>query len=563
MSNIDPLLSSTPISISNVPSHVRLLDLPSPALGSTTVTPGAASSHISTPTIVQHVSPSQYINRGDPFIGSYDRSVASQTLPIHINTHATVLTEPDTFTCPSDVDTSWGPALQAIDLNNHSATPTAHTHPTVLTIHHNQTKHSHSKALPAVSTLPAMFSPSPVRASSCGRDERRVPNTPLAAASQSGTTVRLSRSHIRTARSDSDHVSDHSPLSSPAEDSDDEDTRKFTKAFARAMNPGPDLAKRIALCDGSDSDKTLIWVRAVAAMPDQHRYWACRTTTGPLQDFVNQSDSKGWKKLAKQICYKFISQDFEGRQERALRELTQRPGESLPAFIYEHKRLIYEAYPKGVPHMKTAVSDFLSSLSDRSVATHIIEQHGLPATLHEAYTLVETRHSSSDFLGPRRHKGKTNMVHVADTPMVAPPVVNLDPLAKAVDKLGDRMAHLESQLMAPQPVHEVRRVNKPPARTDTPPGPCYNCGKQGHWSRDCRAPRQASARHHAPSLASPRTAPVAVKCDRCRRAGHEVRNCRAGPPNRPCYCGGSHWLYDCPEHRATASASTPQPRQGN
>lgn len=37
-----------------------------------------------------------------------------------------------------------------------------------------------------------------------------------------------------------------------------------------------------------------------------------------------------------------------------------------------------------------------------------------------------------------------------------------------------------------------------------------------------------------------------VHCERCRLKNHVVQSCRAGPPTKPCYCGASHWIYDCP-----------------
>jgi hypothetical protein len=48
---------------------------------------------------------------------------------------------------------------------------------------------------------------------------------------------------------------------------------------------------------------------------------------------------------------------------------------------------------------------------------------------------------------------------------------------------------------------------------------CFNCGKKGHFSYECRSGRQ-----HASRLSNG----YRRKCDKCGRNNHETRNCRAG-----------------------------------
>ncbi|ELU17751.1 hypothetical protein CAPTEDRAFT_26451, partial [Capitella teleta] len=69
---------------------------------------------------------------------------------------------------------------------------------------------------------------------------------------------------------------------------------------------------------------------------------------------------------------------------------------------------------------------------------------------------------------------------------------------------------------------------------------CFRCGKPGHFSRECRTKNTS-----VPPVKTMHQNASGQTCHRCRRPGHTFKNCRAGPPRSPCYCGGSHWLFDC------------------
>ena len=113
---------------------------------------------------------------------------------------------------------------------------------------------------------------------------------------------------------------------------------------------------------------------------------------------------------------------------------------------------------------------------------------------------------------------------------------------------------------------------------------CFRCQNYGHFAKECRMPREVPLPPDPRRQQKPRSGPPRDgndsrpaqrnrnrqdprddrdRCNRCRQLGHFVRNCRACPPRKPCYCGGSHWLYDCPERRGAATDINIYQNQGN
>lgn len=323
--------------------------------------------------------------------------------------------------------------------------------------------------------------------------------------------------------------------------SDDEDDKIAT--IARVLNAqsiSERNIKRIGQCDGSSTSKTLKWLRALDEM-DSPVILARNTAEGALASHIRTRKKLNWRELRRSIAENFISAAFQSVQKDALENLAQRASESLNTFNFEFETLVRDAYDKLPENQDNLIRTYLSALHDRRLAESVVRSK--PDTLREAMKQTVQRDRTSEYLKPRK-TGKVSEL----TPVVSS---KIDTLASAVGSLINSQKALVGQINQIKGESQ-QAVKVPPKPQSKQQVTCFRCKKQGHYAKDCRV----KLTYEKPQARQS----DAVTCARCRENTHTVRNCRAGPPKSPCYCGGSHWLYDCPERQRPTSNV---PKQGN
>lgn len=358
--------------------------------------------------------------------------------------------------------------------------------------------------------------------------------------------------------------------------------------------------KRVGECDGLNPEKTLKWLRKLGELTRPIEI-AQATAEGPLAKTVASYSEAPWAVFKKEILRRHVSPVFEVKQREALLKHKQGRGTWL-AYDEEFSQLLSEAYPDGIPSelQEQVIKTYVNGLASETVGFEILKQE--PETINAAREIANAHQKYSALMSGTKTsaalEGKVN---------TAPPS-ELTALVKGMEALQQQQHELQSKIeeVKATPVTQPK-TNKPKKSQNQGPRRgqprqshwvCYRCGNPGHIAKNCRAPshiediadpRQKYQRLHSPNhynsqpaqlpytpqtqtptpqyiqpqvlppqqvqqqpaaqIPQPVQTTSMVRCERCKRDTHMTQDCRAPAPSRPCYCGGLHWNYDCPEKR--------------
>ena len=296
--------------------------------------------------------------------------------------------------------------------------------------------------------------------------------------------------------------------------------------------------KRIKCCDGTDESELLVWMRDLKLVNAEHQRAVIEATSrGPLLKFVRaETSDDDFNTTITKVRAEFLGPSFEMHARRSLKDLTQRPNESITAYNREYEYAVNNAYPQiGDRQQRDLLMQYLESLHNRAVAQEVLKD--LPNTLEEAMDTAKAVDATLGLLPKKRSKVSTLAEDSEDNPGVAAAVAKLTKeLPKMAAKAGEEAAKKAVTALA-----AAQQQQSPPvsfAPTQWKPRSSQQGGRQYDHQKgryfDSRPSWQNDRRYDGP-------------CFRCKRPGHKAQQCTAPAPNKPCtWCRkGNHWSYDC------------------
>jgi hypothetical protein len=246
--------------------------------------------------------------------------------------------------------------------------------------------------------------------------------------------------------------------------------------------------------------------------PDQKLYHMLSCLSGDAADFVFELETRiraSYSLLRDELERRFKTTETPQTCARHFYRRKLRSGETIKNFAADLKTLVRKAYPQGLDRSameQMLIKQFFDGLEDDDLRYNV-EYLKMPKDLDDAVDLV---YEHDEFRRIKRENTR-NKVH-AIQPLKAPPVLNstgpgrsplyppkrptystsmqsdsrseLKEVMQALAKLTTQMNNLLSGQITGQPIGQS--TGQPTQmKTEPQERKCYNCGKLGHFKRQC------------------------------------------------------------------------------